>query len=387
MMVDDGTSGGNLDALLAGRAKDLGQLRALVGDALTPLHDDVWLLRYLLSNETPAACEAPIRFTIQWRAARADTIAALHAGAKPPLHAEIEKYLVAGDHKLTRLGEPLVIVRIGLCNSKALMNNVAYDDVVEYMMLAREATMVYLDQTSRATRTLVKASTILDFSGFSLLRGHDARFSRVQGECSKLSEQMYPQLLGRTIFVNTPAVFSWVFKLLKPLLSERTVAKMVICPGGKQLSDCPYVANYLNLSDLPTFLGGQCMCDGRGCIGGLPNSQTTPLTGVNDDGLASMTLAPRSTQTIERSIASGCVLEYTLGVPGKRVLVSVGFIGASTVLPILPAQFLDQATGCIDGVWSAPSDGVLRLHFDANDAVFRSRDVQYKVDVVASALL
>ncbi|KDO35404.1 hypothetical protein SPRG_00254 [Saprolegnia parasitica CBS 223.65] len=385
--MTDGTSGGDLDALLAARASELDTLKALVGDVLTPVHDDVWLLRYLLSNETPAACEAPIRFTIQWRAARADTIAALHAGAKPALYAEIEKYLVAGDHKLTCLGEPLVIVRIGLCNSKALMNNVAHENVVEYMMLAREATMVYLDAKSRETRTLLKAITILDFCGFSLLRGHDARFSRVQGECSKLSEQMYPQLLGRTIFVNTPAIFSWVFKLLKPLLSERTIAKMVICPGGKQLSDCPYVSTYLKLSDLPTFLGGQCTCDGRGCIGGIPNSQTTPLTSVDDDGLASMTLAPRSTQSIERSIATGCVFEYTLGVPGKRVLVSVSFTGrdTSTVLPILPAQFLDQATGCIDGVWSSPSDGVITIRFDANDAVFRSRDVQYKVDVVASS--
>ncbi|KDO35403.1 hypothetical protein SPRG_00253 [Saprolegnia parasitica CBS 223.65] len=309
---------------------------------------------------------------------------ARQARRKAPYFAEVSKYQVVGDHKFTTLGEPIFYVRIGLCNPRALMDNVSYDAVVENMMLSREATMVYLDAKSRETRTLLKAITILDFNGFSLLRGNDARFSKVLGDTSKLSEKMYPQVLGRTIFVNTPAIFSFCFRLVKPLMSARAVAKMVFCPGGKQLSDCPYVAKYLRLSDLPTFLGGQCTCDGGGCIGGIPNSQTTPLTSVDDDGLASMTVAARSVQSLDIAIKKGRVFEYTLGVPGKRVEVSVAFKSTEDgkAIDIFPKQFLDNTSGLVDGVWPAPADGVVTVVFDANDAVFRGRQVQYKVEVV-----
>ncbi|OQR84685.1 hypothetical protein ACHHYP_13093 [Achlya hypogyna] len=380
--MDSGLTGGNLDALLQERAEDVATLRNLVQDVLQPEHDDIWLLRFLLSNGSPAASQEPIRFTIKWRAERAEALAKVRTGANAPHYDQVSKYQVAGDHKYTSLGEPIFIVRIGLCNPRALMDNVPYNDVVDYMMLSRESTLLYLDAKSRETRTLIKVITVLDFANFSLLRGNDSRFSKVLGDTSKLSEKMYPQLLGRTVFVNTPAIFTWCLKLIKPLMSEKSVAKMVFCPGGKRLGDCPFVSMYLPLPDLPSFLGGACTCGGRGCIGGIPNSQTTPVNAIDDDGLASMTVAARSVQSLDVALTKGCVLEYSIGVTGKRVKVSVVFKGAGGVAMVLPKQFLEAAAGLVEGMWSAPEDGIASVVFDTSDAVFRGREVKYKVNVV-----
>ena len=73
---------------------------------------------------------------------------------------------------------------------------------------------------------MIKAYSCLDFQGASATRGQDSRFSRIIGESSKLSEKMYPQLLGKSIFLNIPTAFRWVFNLIKPLMSKRAVEKM-----------------------------------------------------------------------------------------------------------------------------------------------------------------
>ncbi|OQR84686.1 hypothetical protein ACHHYP_13095 [Achlya hypogyna] len=379
---------GDLDALLQERSSDLAALKVLVADVLGPEHDDVWLLRYLLSNSTPAASEAPIRFTIQWRRERSATILALRAGAKPTTHVEMEKFLVSGEHKQTTAGEPVIVVRIGLCNSKALMDKFSHTDVVEYMLLARETTMASLDAATRATRRLVKAITILDFAGFSLLRGHDARFTKVQAACSKLSEQMYPQLLGRTIFMHTPPIIPYLFRLLKPLLSQRTVQKVAMCPGGRTVRDCPYVAQCFPAASLPTFLGGTCTCDGGGCVGGIPNAQTTPVVATDDAGFTSTTIAPRSQQTMVVDVLQGNAIAYTVLAPGKRVEVAINFAGANgTTTPIVSNRFLQREDGPLDGSWLAPADGVVTLTLDGSDAVFRSRPVKYKVAILADITL
>ncbi|OQR84670.1 hypothetical protein ACHHYP_13082 [Achlya hypogyna] len=371
----------NLDDLLQLRAADLATLKALVGDVLGPDHDDVWLLRFLLTNNTPAASEEPIRFTIQWRRERAAVLAKIRAGAKAPMHDEILRYQVVGDHKYTARGEPLFFVRLGLCNAKSLLANVAYNDILEYMLLSRENMVAYLEAKSRAERRIVKGITVVDFAGFSVSWRGDSQLSKLMSECNQLASKMYPHMVGQTILVNAPRFVSWSLRFMKHFMDEQTMAQTVLCPGGTSIAACPYLSKYLVLEDLPTFLGGQCSCDG-GCIGSVPNSQTRPLAIVDANGMATLTADARATQTIDVSVTAGHVLEYAISAPGKVVHVTIMFRSPEgTTAEILPPQDLHSAMEPVHGRWEATSDGVASILFN-NKAFFSGRQVQYRTRLI-----
>ncbi|ETV76530.1 hypothetical protein H257_09531 [Aphanomyces astaci] len=271
------------------------------------------------------------------------------------------------------------------------MDAVAFDDVVEYYMLYRENLLVQCDQESRKQRTLVKMLSVLDFTGFSIARGHDTRFSQMLGATSKLSEKMYPQLVGRTIFVNAPSIFQWVFRFIKPLLSQRTVAKIVMCPGqssGQALAACPFANRYLGVENIPTFLGGMCRCGGGCCIGGVPNSQTTPFNSVDADGLSSITLSPGSTQSLDYPVGAGMRVSFKLVAEGKIVDVQA-FVTANArgtnnitnnVTVLWERPELQASDGAQQGTWMMPVDGTLTLKIDNRHAMFRGRSIKFKLD-------
>ena len=124
---------------------------------------------------------------------------------------------------------------------------------------------------------------------------------------------MYPQLLGKSIFLNVPKVFHAIFNAVKPLLSKRTVAKMVFCPGNASAStaskacECPYIAEMLGEDIVPSFLGGKCNCPG-GCIGSVPNTQTVYLNSINQEGESSMTIAAGTVQVLEIPVDKGLMI-------------------------------------------------------------------------------
>ncbi|KDO35419.1 hypothetical protein SPRG_00267 [Saprolegnia parasitica CBS 223.65] len=377
---------GDVDALLVAHAESIAAVRTLVRDVLTPdFDDDIWLMRFVMSNGSPAACEEPIRATIHWRTERAEILGRIRAGAKAPWHDEITKYQVVGDHKYTARGEPLFYVRVGLCNAKSLLRNVAYNDILEYMLLSRESMVAYLEATTRATRRLVKGINVLDFAGFSLTTKSDPRFTKLLGECSQLAETMYPQMVGRSILLNTPSLLSWMFRVIKPWLNPATLANVVVCPGGTAVASCPYLSAYLKLDDVPTFLGGRCVCDGNGCIGNIPNSQTRPLLEYDADGRATLLAAARATERIEVAVRAGRRLLYDVGVPGKPVDVAVTFrpldAGQDGIVVMLFQQRLGHTTELHHDAWDATSDGVVTIAF-SNTAYYGSRAVQYRTEVV-----
>jgi hypothetical protein len=48
------------------------------------------------------------------------------------------------------------------------------------------------------------------------------------------------------------------------------------------VSECPYLKDRINVEALPTFLGGECDCDG-GCIPGLNNEEDHEIVPSAED--------------------------------------------------------------------------------------------------------
>ncbi|KAI8062344.1 CRAL-TRIO domain-containing protein [Gilbertella persicaria] len=100
------------------------------------------------------------------------------------------------------------------------------------------------------TDTMVQ---VHDYKGASMF-GRTANAKEATNTIIKLMQDNYPEFLSSKIFVNVPKWGSIVFKLIRPLLSEATVKKFVIC-SNDELSTT--LLHHFNKEDLPPVYAKQ----------------------------------------------------------------------------------------------------------------------------------
>jgi CRAL/TRIO domain len=128
--------------------------------------------------------------------------------------------------------------------------------VVEYEKLADPR----LPACSRKTGFLLETCcTIMDAKGVSLTSAPSV-YGYLQ-RASAISQNYYPERLGKLYIINAPWGFSSVFAVVKRFLDPVTVAKIHVLGTGYQrelLSQVP-------AENLPRQVGGECECEG-GCM-------------------------------------------------------------------------------------------------------------------------
>jgi hypothetical protein len=117
-----------------------------------------------------------------------------------------------------------------------------------------------------------------------------------------------------------------------------------------------------------------------GCIGGVPNSQTVPVSGVDADGCTSITVAARSTQVIEVPITKGIKVNYTFKVDNRKLEISSVFGGEKGSVTLMEKKYVNGEDGPCSGSWTAPGDGIISVFFDNTHSMLRSKEIAYKVE-------
>jgi len=127
--------------------------------------------------------------------------------------------------------------------------------VVEYEKLADPR----LPACSRKSGFLLETCcTIMDAKGVSI--GSVPSVYGYLKNASAISQNYYPERLGKLYIINAPWGFSSVFRVVKAFLDPVTVAKIHIL-GGDYL---PKLLEQVPPENLPHSLGGECRCEG-GC--------------------------------------------------------------------------------------------------------------------------
>jgi len=138
-----------------------------------------------------------------------------------------------------------------ITSSERMLTNLA----VEYERLADPR----LPACSRkAGQLLETCCTIMDMKGVGI-----AKAPQVYGyvkQASALSQNYYPERLGRFYLINAPWGFSGVWSMIKGWLDPVTVAKIHILGSGYQTELFKQIAP----ENLPKAFGGTCECEG-GC--------------------------------------------------------------------------------------------------------------------------
>ena len=124
---------------------------------------------------------------------------------------------------------------------------------VEYERLADPR----LPACSRKAGHLVETCcTIMDMKGVSVWKMPSV-YTHLQ-KASGLSQNYYPERLGRLYILNTPALFSGAWSVIKGWIDPVTVQKIHIVGNMKELHD------QVPKENLPKEFGGTCECPG-GC--------------------------------------------------------------------------------------------------------------------------
>lgn len=254
----------NVDDLFAEHADAIATLRTAVADDpnLTSEVDDLWLLRFILSNGTPAKAEPPLRATLAYRKENSVRLAQAASQWEDPVHADMAKYSIADllpANVTTLSDEPILVVRVGRSDVKSLMDRYTEDQVVDYLNYSKEAAFRRCDAATRETRRLVKMITILDLAAMKL-NGNDKRFMKALGRSSREAEVRYPQLLALTVPINAPFFVNILWGIGKRFLPARTLAKMRFCGSRdstkQSAAECPVMGHTFRPDALCTFLGG-----------------------------------------------------------------------------------------------------------------------------------
>lgn len=262
--------------------------------------------------------------------------------------------------------------------------------MMDLMMLNRVSPMHYCDIMTRKERRLFKVYTIMDMtnaSAMNMAAMADRRFMKIIGQSSKDAEKLFPQLLGKSIILNMPFFFKTVMSVVKPLMSKRAVEKMVFCNGGSSgqpITECPFLSSFLDVADVPTFLGGKCNCSG-GCIPGTPNSQTTPINSISSDGKISITVAARSSQTVALPVAKDCPISVEIEVDTRKVEVSVcvrpeDMETGGKYVALMETRYVSDEDGLFTGKFVTPISGTLIVNFDNTHSLMRSKTLKYRID-------
>jgi hypothetical protein len=127
--------------------------------------------------------------------------------------------------------------------------------VVEYEKMADPR----LPACSRKSGKLLETScTIMDMKGVGV-----GKISSVYGylkSVSAISQDYYPERLGKLYIINAPWGFSSAFSFVKGFLDPVTVAKIHVLGSGYQTE----LLNQIPAENLPKQFGGTCECEG-GC--------------------------------------------------------------------------------------------------------------------------
>ncbi|EEB08586.1 sec14 cytosolic factor family Sec14 [Schizosaccharomyces japonicus yFS275] len=163
-------------------------------------------------------------------------------------------------HKTDKEGRPVYIEQLGKIDLKKMyqittQERMLQNLVYEYEVLAEER----FPACSRMSGGLIETScTIMDLKGVGLTSIHSV-YSYVK-QASRISQDYYPERMGKLYLVNAPWGFSSAFNLIKGFLDEDTVKKIHVLGSSYQ----KHLLAQIPAENLPLRFGGKCDCPG-GC--------------------------------------------------------------------------------------------------------------------------
>ena len=157
-------------------------------------------------------------------------------------------------------GRPLYIEQLGKIDLNAMYKITSEQRMLENLVVEYEKVSdPRLPACSRKSGHLLETCcTIMDLKGVGLTNVSSV-YGYV-GKASGVSQNYYPERLGKLYLINAPWGFSGVFSVIKKFLDPVTVSKIHVLGGSYQKE----LLAQIPAENLPKHFGGSCQCQG-GC--------------------------------------------------------------------------------------------------------------------------
>lgn len=236
-------------------------------DSFDPLkHDDLWLLRFLLSHKMKhkaslKAAKHTLSFRAKYELDKKD-IRYFPIGPGCTNSSEgmkaFMKYCPPDTFCFTLPDAQRGVVAFltfGNIDDKVLVEKVSEEHWLDCFVYAAEWSFQWLDYVTRKTGRLTKSIRIVDLSDtpFSVNREKHRR----DGQAMNLMEDCYPQML-QTIFVANPP--SWVqmaWRIVRLVLPKRVVQKIDFVSPKSSQREKRRILQWIDEENLPEKFGGK----------------------------------------------------------------------------------------------------------------------------------
>lgn len=172
----------------------------------------------------------------------------------------VREYFPHGYHGVDRLGRPIYIERMGQGSYSKLMQQLSTDELTRYYIQRYEyLTHVMLPAVSiKMNKPVEQLLTIVDLRGFTLSQ-INSKLKAFLTAMSSVTQNYYPELLGKLLFINASAFFSVLWQILSPLLDAKTLSKITVISSKTESRS--RVLELVDPEQIPMFLGGTCPDD------------------------------------------------------------------------------------------------------------------------------
>lgn len=208
---------------------------------------------------------------------------------------EVQRHYPHGYHGVDKGGRPVYIERLGKIEPTKLMNVTTIERFLKYHIQGFERTFAekFPACSIAARRHIDSSTTILDVQGLNW-RSFGKLAHDLVMRMQKIDGDNYPETLHQMFIVNAGNGFRFLWNTAKGFLDPRTTAKIHVL-GNKFQSN---LAEVIDPSQLPDFLGGTCSCPNPG---GCLRSNKGPW---NDPELMKLVLALHGEALYPRRITS-----------------------------------------------------------------------------------
>lgn len=161
-----------------------------------------------------------------------------------------------GRYGVDNEGRPFIIERAGISDSKAIMIGNDEQTIEDYFISMYERS-IYIEFpicSANAGKRIDENFLILDLEKVNLSKVFDSKFKEFLKFITVISQDYYPEILGKMFIVNAPFLFKGIWAIIKVWLDQKTKSKI------DMYSDVPLkkIQKYVEIDRLPDFLGGKC---------------------------------------------------------------------------------------------------------------------------------
>jgi len=329
----------------------------LTKNSLDEKKEEIVLLKFLRARDFKVdASEKMFIDCIRWR--KEFNLNELMEETFPSQYDESLGYI----HKTDKEGRPLVINVYGGLDNDAVFGNL--DQFLRWRVQLMEKGIALLDFNNNI-EDMVQIHDYRGVKGSSM----DDKSKAASKATIRIMSDNYPEFMARKCFVNVPWYFAGVFAIFRPLLSDRTLSKFVVCSS----SDMSPLLEFIEKDVLPEEYGGTNRSS--------PSKRVLPSDRDDDDAATEVVIDARKRHVASLVVSDkDIVVNWEYRTIENNIGFSIEFAATAEAEREVIHEYsrVDSHLKAQTGSWTATGKGTCYFIWDNEFSIMSKKTVQFR---------